>query len=227
MQRRYYGGISAYGWRDYLSTQRLGRGGAEIRRPKPENRRKSEGRNPKSEYAFPQGGSPRGSLGWRSQPLWDWGGAGGAEIRKPKTEIRRRVSQGGSLNPKGIAPSSPAIRELPWVNRAPRAPNPKGVATTAPPPRPLRASFGLRSSGLGFGMARTDFRAALPEGASAICNLQFPILNLQSAVSITTKSRQSQPERQVKSSLPCFCTTSASRRMRPRRSVWRSFLLSA
>src|ERR1039458_4678839 len=37
----------------------------------------------------------------------------------------------------------------------------------------------------------------------------------------------SQPERQVKSSLPCFFTTSASRRMSPRWSVCRSFLLSA
>src|ERR1017187_4035215 len=41
------------------------------------------------------------------------------------------------------------------------------------------------------------------------------------------KSGQSQPERQVKSSWPCFFTTSASRRMRPRWSACRSFLLSA
>ena len=44
---------------------------------------------------------------------------------------------------------------------------------------------------------------------------------------IIANTGQSQPERQVKSSLPCFFTTSASRRMRPRWSVCRSFLLSA
>ena len=31
----------------------------------------------------------------------------------------------------------------------------------------LRISFGLRSSGLGFGMARTDFRAVLPPGGTS------------------------------------------------------------
>ena len=39
--------------------------------------------------------------------------------------------------------------------------------------------------------------------------------------------RYSQPLRQVQSSSPCFCTTRASRRSRPRTSVWRSRLLSA
>ena len=42
-----------------------------------------------------------------------------------------------------------------------------------------------------------------------------------------SETGHSQPERQVKSSLPCFFTTSASRRMSPRWSVCRSFLLSA
>ena len=36
----------------------------------------------------------------------------------------------------------------------------------------LRVSFGLRSSGLGFGVARTDFRAAL-SGMASVC--RFPL----------------------------------------------------
>ena len=54
----------------------------------------------------------------------------------------------------------------------------------------------------------------------------MPVARTVPGIRISTPVHN-QPERQVKSSWPCFFTTSASRRMSPRWSVCRSFLLSA
>ena len=83
--------------------------------------------------------------------------------RRPKSEFREWPNSIGcsvtlSRQDAGVPPGAPAWCRLTATGLS-------GVAIHSD--FGLRVSFGLRASGLGFGMARTDFRAALRDGRGA------------------------------------------------------------
>ena len=168
MERRYYGGISAYGWRDYLSTPTVGAGWGG--NPKAENRNPKEIRRAKSEIRICF------SPGWLASRLAGLevatslglgrGGRGGnpkAENRNPKTRFPGWLAQ--SQRDCALQPSEPrATLGKPRPTR----------------PQPQRGcDFGLLSV---FGL-RVSLEQPCRRGR--IGNLQFSILNSQFAISPT------------------------------------------
>ena len=80
---------------------------------------------------------------------------GCAKVRPVEGSACSAALKSEGRNPKPESSPQPEFRE--WPNSISGCS--AGVAINSD--LGLRASFGLRSSGLGFGMARTDFRAAL------------------------------------------------------------------